>query len=319
MSSISYELKPMDSLFFRGMLPMEAGRGCSHSLFPPTPESVIGAFRTKIMIDNGISAEDFRNGRHTIPELGSYGKHDQAFRILGIFLRKGERIFTSAPASLFITEEGKAVLAAPRKEAMTGLGIASSCPRVPLAPPSRSKDSKPLTGAWIDVRMLQDPERRIMESIIMPEDVPKALFCRELHTGIALSRKTRSAEEHMLYSSSHIRLMDDVSIIIELSSDIPINAEGLIKLGGEQKICSYRKVSMTEMHSSSSVYVSAVPIAIDDESRKHMVATAKPVLIGGWDLARHFYKRSLLYYPAGAVFDCDMKGRALPWKTEEAI
>ena len=44
--SVFYEIIPLDTLFFRGSTPMEAGQNVAVSMFPPPVSVIEGSFRT---------------------------------------------------------------------------------------------------------------------------------------------------------------------------------------------------------------------------------------------------------------------------------
>ena len=313
-NKVTYRLVPFDTLFFRGTLPLEAGKGVSQSLFPPNPASIIGAFRTLMLEANGVSIDQFRNGYVPagLEAVGSYSKDDQRFAVSGIFLEKDGTVFAKAPASLFVMEDDSLAAALPCSIDLFGIKSSSECPV--LAPSNRKAGSKSLADAWVDVRMFSEPLLRTISNAIAGESISKELFSYELRTGIAIDSATGSAKEHMLYSSMHVRLCKGVSILVTLTEDLKLPDKGVMKLGGEGRLVSYERIERRLPDATArSLYVSTVPIAVSEENEKHMIASSKPVMAGGWDYARHFYKDSMMYYPAGTVFDCDIEGRTISW------
>lgn len=48
--SVFYEIIPLDTLFFRGSTPMEAGQNVAVSMFPPPVSVIEGSFRTAFLL-----------------------------------------------------------------------------------------------------------------------------------------------------------------------------------------------------------------------------------------------------------------------------
>ena len=231
MKRSALKITPFDTLFFRGTLPMEAGKSCSMSLFPPTPDTVTGALRTALLAANGIGIDDFKRGK-TIPEVGTYGHADQQFKVVGIGVENDSVLYAKAPVALFPLEGGKVELAMQVSPSETGLGISSSSPTVFIAPPDREANAKGLASAWCDIRMFSDKSLRTTEHIVMPEAVSSQLFSYEVRTGIAIDPKTGMAQEHMLYSAGHVRMAQGAALVVIVDCDLPLPESGTIRLGG---------------------------------------------------------------------------------------
>ena len=100
-------LTPVDTLFFKGSEPMVAGQNHeAATVFPPMPETIMGAIRAAILGQRRISLRDFLNGdkekyaEHPclgIPEKPGFELAGPVFEVTG----SKRDIFLPAPAHWF--------------------------------------------------------------------------------------------------------------------------------------------------------------------------------------------------------------------------
>jgi CRISPR type III-B/RAMP module-associated protein Cmr3 len=116
----TYHVTPNDTLFFRGGEPM--GMGESHfqtSVFPPSPETFIGAVRTSVIVHKGDGDfEGYKNGTYNdtswFKEIG-LKELPNTFQFTGPFVIKDKDILLPAPGNLFTDADKKGfVIASPR-------------------------------------------------------------------------------------------------------------------------------------------------------------------------------------------------------------
>ncbi len=101
------EFKPADTLFFRGAEPMVMGQDHSSTMiFPPMPETLVGALRTLVLKQNNISIEDYYSGKvdsRFYEKIGRAGE-PAPFSVTGPLFIKNEEVYVPAPFSYFSEE-----------------------------------------------------------------------------------------------------------------------------------------------------------------------------------------------------------------------
>lgn len=313
----AYELKPLDTLFFRGNTPMEAGLVKAESVFPPPVSVIKGAFTTAILkqTDKLSESENFKKS-----VLDSV-------KVKAVLVKKDGKLYAPAPATLYAEKrkekdeaekessdfkhfvEMNLLKAKPISKFKEGLkeklGIKCSEGDIPFVKENVTKtEAKSLSGNWIRLEKLSDKNESISkDDILLSGDI----FSKEDRTGVELDSK-RHTVEGQLYSASHLRLKEDVSIVICLEDEvkaqnIPLDSKGIIQLGGEKRLSSYKKFSDVEIPETvDGFYVSFVPIEATEENMKKIVASGKMQVTAGWDLVKKFHKPTTNWIPAGAVF-----------------
>ncbi len=296
-----YEITPLDTLFFRGSTPMEAGQYNSVSLFPPPASVIEGAFWTTYCKNNSRSFDaGLQNGK--IP------MEITAFFIKKIDEKGAPKYYVPSPATWYYDSKDKAKNGAACKEkplcvaddksaVFSELNMNSSAGSVIFAVPK--EDAKPLTNAWISVDFIKKPKEKFSEdSILFSSDI----YSSESRTGVELT-KDKMAEDGKLYTSAHIRLRGNISLVVGIESDFDFGG-GKMLLGGEQRLSLYKKqndIPFAE-NNNSSQYLSLMPIEATKENLEFLIASGKLFVTSGWDMAKGFHKSSVSWIPAGAVF-----------------
>lgn len=313
-----YEIQPLDTLFFRGTTPMEAGLANAVSLFPPPVSVLQGAFWTAYCRNN---RRDFADGLQD-------GK--VPLEIKGILIKKktrkddkGERLYVPAPATWYYDSEkkvkasmdfeGKCLCSAEKKkESFDTFGIQSSAGELVFVAPQHEAQS--LSNAWISVDFIKSPQEQFGEHDVLLE---KDVLSWESRTGVGLT-DGRLAKDGQLYSATHIRLLDDVTLVVALDSEHDVG-QGKMPLGGEQRIVSYRELEdisiFTEQESGQ--FLSLVPVEATEGNLKRLVVSQKLVVTAGWDLSRGFHKPTTSWIPAGAVFNENIHDSCMPMGMQE--
>jgi CRISPR-associated protein Cmr3 len=165
-----------------------------------------------------------------------------------------------------------------------------------------------LGGRWMYLENLQSSKNRL--KTYTRED----LYDVEPRTGIALdfgkkgpmrSKNYRTVREGHLYSFNHARLKPGIHLIFGVSSSLPLQEKGILKLGGEQRFGSYvqstRDVFSPALKDSGH-YLALSMAPCTEQHADALIATGGIVHLGGWDMSRGFHKPITSYYPAGTVF-----------------
>lgn len=334
-------LDPLDTLFFKGSEPMIAGEGHEvSSLFPPMPETCVGALCTAILRQRGIRPRDYAGPggpaaalRERYPLLGEPGA--PGFQVLGP-LFSWERPsapptwFYPAPAHWFADPEGakeeepKGITVAIADEApefYSALGLCGSVasPAWVLNPPSDSLMS--LSGHFINEQALQGFRQGELKFTYVqklsqaepdqPLLVPlKALFAQEVRTGIALDYGMRRVKKGHLYTATQVRLEAGISLILGLSPGlIPhyVDAEGLLQFGGEQRRVRYACLPagppLAPGDSPWLMSLMPFPWELSERyGREDCLRVSGPLVrVAGWDMKQKFHKPSRAFFPAGTV------------------
>jgi CRISPR-associated protein Cmr3 len=133
---------------------------------------------------------------------------------------------------------------------------------------------------------------------------PADLYRSEIRTGIALDGRKRTAREGYLYSLTHVRLNPGVKLVFGVDRKLPLQDRGILRLGGEQRFGGLERISALEIREGSSgLYMSLALIEGRADNGDAVVASGRPVYIGGWDMSAGFHKPMRGYYPAGTGSD----------------
>ena len=312
--SICYELQPLDTLFFGGNIPMEAGLPAADTLFPPPVSVLAGAIRTAVLKEHDVSIADYKNGtvKDVIEKIGAYGEAP-AFSITAFLVKKNNTYYVPAPASWYVESEkkphkaedftGKRLLIAESKEnTFSKLHIKSSEGSVPYTTAQKGNDAFPLSNVWLSCEFVFKSNSATFDGndILLQKDI----YSLENRTGNALD-EGRRVKEGMLYSAVHLRLREDVTLCICLDTDVGLGEKGIMQLGGECRICRYEKIKNNLLQSGKqdgTLFVSLMPVAEKPEVLEQLVSSQKTIVTAGWDLAKGFHKPTENWLPAGAVF-----------------
>lgn len=341
-------LDPLDTLFFRGSESMVAGEDHEvRSVFPPLPATLMGALTTAMLQQRSIRPEDYVQKKGPPPEitsqyplLGVPGR--PGFQVLGPFFRaevenKEIEWFFPAPAHWYASISGKekdiqkvevhpVEILTEKYQALRMCGSVSD-PVWVLNP--KRENLKSLAGMWVNTEAFATlAERKAtislcpkLEQVIKsnPAVVPLlALFDNELRVGIALESGTRRVKTGHLYSATQIRLAPGVHLAICLDVDlIPshLDSEGILSLGGEQRLVHYRPPStVPHIPPGSSCWVMALAPQpynqIKDQGWENLPRASGPLLrLGGWDMKEGFHKDTVAYVPAGTVIKVPLEAK----------
>lgn len=326
-------LDPVDTLTFRGAEAMVAGESHEAStLFPPLPSTLIGAVRTALLRQKKVVPRDYlanpKKYADIYPLLGLPEK--PGFKLLGPIFQLQDEVFFPAPAHWFREKKDRlkdvvsveVQAAQPLSGACRDLGLQGSVENPFWVQKPLAADLEPLSGYWVSAAAFALAKKSSavfsLELLTEPETVVAGkatlIHCRNLYDleerfGIALEKGTRRVKDGHLFASQHIRLKVGVQLLIGLIAPSAGNFadQGILQLGGEQRVCAYRKLSQLIMPENKSgdfmMTLSPVPVtALAEEFFARSWAGGKLLRVGGWDMRKGFHKDMVTYYPAGTVF-----------------
>lgn len=309
--------KALDTLFFRGSLPMQKGSFAPISLFPPPLSVIEGALCTAVLTQNVISFTAYKQGEAIEIEeiIGKPSSYKKPFTIKLFALTKCGKTYLPVPSTWYEEQNNgkrKIIFAQSCDKQLEILDFLGSVDNILFA--SSVNTLKPLSDFWVPVDCLINPTDN-MSDLLLPNS---AFFDYEYRTGIGLENKT--VKKGALFSSVHIRLQDDVSFFVVLDKDLPLDENGFITLGGDKKVCSYSKQIDSQLDNlinsqkskACQLFYSLVPIEATKENLSLILSSRKIQTISGWDLVKGFHKPTQSYIPSGAVFSENIDNKCLP-------
>lgn len=255
-----WKIEPLDTLFFRGGQPFNAGESVYvESLFPPSPETAMGLVRTSILYRHANDLASYAAGTDGAtrlagvdlfveignPKRGGAGK----LNLQGPFPVRDDTLLFPFPLDMARTYSGLAFLR-PGKPRVCDLGKV----RLPVAV---GEGLKVLARVWVSAGGM---EKLLAESLpreedLIYEEVPEGFLCKNVQSakrreraalyiteprvGIARDNNTKTAKEGHLYAIAPLRLLDGVKFILGVGGiDIRLHpaAKQVVRFGGEGKL-----------------------------------------------------------------------------------
>lgn len=256
--------EPLDTLFFRDGLSIDAGEGgYLESVFPPHPQTMQGVVRSAVILSHCKDPNLFGSGKCDtcgekkcpLPEaIGSPKEGDyRALDVYGPYLykevneKKGNRYFP-APLDLMREKEGgRRLFSLTPGEHPVPCDIGNV--RLPAKP--KNSDYKPFAaaGGWIledallrylnDKKMPVDRDELVKETYEEKEEKKMMFYRKEPKVGIAREYATHKVETGMLYSIVPLRFEKDVKIGLRVGGiSEELEPKGFAtKIGGEGRVC----------------------------------------------------------------------------------
>ncbi len=329
MNYVRLFLEPVDVWFFRDGLPFTTGENRrARGLFPPTPNTVQGAIRSRVLAAwGGIDALSQREFQGLIGDSQSYGK----LRLRGPFLArrqegsKEESIvrYFPAPADVVVPEGG-----GPPCRLQVG-----EWGKVLVNSPDDNDDLCPLcppegefvaAQGWLTEKGLQNYLAGKPFDLVDSSDL---FVSDEFRLGIALDYEHKRPGEGMLYQIEFIRPKPGVGLTIDVGLDgyddvlnaLKLPEEGWLSIGGRGRAARFKKVKEVKDQSQQvkerfKLYF-ATPAYFEngwkpadwgsffsDRPSLRAAAVRRPQLIGGWDVVKNRAKDMRRYVPAGSVY-----------------
>jgi len=311
-------LEPVDVWFFRTGKPFTMGEDqWAQSFFPPTPNTVQGAIRSRVLaVWGGLSALENEELQELIGDARSYGR----LRLRGPFVAREEndRVvpYFPVPADVVKPKDGgvpcrlhigkwNGAIVNPPADALC-----------PLLPPPEG-EFEPAQG-WLSKLELE----KCLQGRSFSLTPSHELFEKEHRLGIGLEYRPKRPKEQMLYQAEFIRPTDRVGLVVDVGlgeENDPLNRlqlpdEGWLALGGEARAARFRAVAVVEddkltAEGRFTLYF-ATPARFDNGWRPNInvptrlvaAAVKRPQMIGGWDMAAQKAKPIRRYVSAGSVY-----------------
>ncbi|MDR2080640.1 MAG: hypothetical protein LBP54_01980 [Campylobacteraceae bacterium] len=272
---IWYELTPFDTLFFRGGIPLETGLPVSDVLFPPPPSVIAGAVWT-------AGKQDFSK--------------DPSVKIGAILLKKCDKYYAQAPYSWFVSKgeagDGKIFKSRELNDTNSVCSVNAPIPWI------EENEVENIGSRWINIELFAKDDKYKKEDFFNNED----------RAGIAINYKRKSAEEGKLFMARHIRLCQGVTIAIAIDNEYGLGDKGVMRLGGEGRMCSYEKIKTPPKLPNANNgrhFLALAPILCSEERKDELLSkvfAAKTFVVSGWNMRLNDHKASQTWFCAGSVF-----------------
>lgn len=254
--SFALVIQPHDVLIFRDGKPFAAGTDTrAQSLFPPTPFTVQGAIRSRVLFSSGVSpaayatspADPAVKGLHQKIGFGSqsYGQ----LQLRGPFLAHRENgdwvRYFPAPADV-VQSNGQYHILRPLKSLTAQSNRPDNLAWTWIRTTGRVEDA----GGWINEQQLLDYLKGQLPGSLVDEE---EFMLHEPRFGIALQAGTRTVREGFLYMADFLRLKEDVAFWVEVDGIQPSDLggeRGFLQLGGEGRAAWYEKIEPRPLPSS---------------------------------------------------------------------
>jgi len=319
-------IKPLDPLFFRMNRAFTAGEQDWASSRPfPLPSTVYGAIRTFILSKRDLN-KFYEEGYF---DIGS-PKKKGTLKIKFIALKKDVEIFFPAPANLLCYED-KPLVMTPTIEEEDYL----------LLSKVRGLDNR-LRFFYTRENVSKKENRWIGLSALVEflKGNYDTIQCTNIHTieeftmpeprvGIALDKKSRTAQEGRLYRAEHYRYLNNVEIVVWVEGTEE-SLNGILHLGGERRVAFLKedgelkgKIEAKLKYDLSGdfdyVYLYLATPSIFESSWHPNIKNNFPMisaivdsyeLVGGWDIAKKKPKPLYRAVPAGSIYVFDKNGHS---------
>lgn len=241
-------LEQHDVWLFRDGRPFTAGEDIrARSLFPPTPFTIQGAIRARVLFSSPVSPADYA-GPNPSPaaqdlrrRIGAPGQGYGQLRLQGPLLARREnnvwKLFFPLPADVVKVPGGGYAVLSPLKS--DALHVQSNMPDGLWSLWIRNIKRVEEARGWVSeedfrrYRQGQAPEKVYKESDFV---------VREHRFGIALDQGKRTARAAHLYLAEFVRLKDGVALWVRVDGiQLPdLGSErGVLQLGGEARAAHY--------------------------------------------------------------------------------
>jgi CRISPR-associated protein Cmr3 len=346
-----YFVEPLDVLMIRGNKSFGGAGQHGEAVMPPWPSLFAGAFRSALLggdadmlskfvsigTDKNLAEED--RHAHMRDALG-----EALFATLGTPAEPGD--FHITWVSLASTKGGvQPVLPLPAD--LAAFSDTNVPPLVALQPAQRpagstasaelpltailrvGKQVKPESGRWLHG---SEFTTHLTGSLPNATLHTSALFKRETRLGISLNTESRTTETGALYTTEAISFCDGTGFLVGITGDHGLlPQEGLLRLGGDGKGASFRRVEDFNAPTKPSIQAGDcfrlilttpgiftsgwLPERVDKQAdgsyrlegvgfsaRLVCAAVNRHDVISGWDLANWQPKTAQRTVPAGSVY-----------------
>ena len=337
---IGVRLSAVDALFFRDGTPF-ASEGTAQvdvgGLFPPSPESIVGALRAALARYNGWDGRSRQWPVNLNAVLGNGTDDLGHLRFEGPFLLQDGVPLVPVPRHVLGKTEGEhwrpAALVGPGSPVVCDLGDEIRLPEVVRNDQHLSpRDLKTGDGYWMRLDALQWVLRGELPpaTALVPQD---CLWRVERRIGLERDPNRRTAREGRLYSARYVRPDHRVSIGVRIHGipdhwKLPLGS--LIPLGGEGRLVDCEpwearelgavQVPLEDAFTSGRVMVIALtPLILGDlvckgrapitelgGARVVSACLDRPHRVGGWNSSEKAPSPMRSVLPAGSVLFCEV-------------
>jgi len=334
-------IRPIDVLFFRDSKPF--GRGFEHftkSIFPPSPQTLYGALRTKALEDLGCNYKEYENGKLELTKEKDSEKVKMVEKEVGfpdrigsfslkgpLLLRNNATIYLKLPADIKKVDEKYEVLKPfdwVSSNVETDLDIIANYPHIQTESPLEDVEGYISLQTFNDYALGGE-----VKEVVSPEMV----YSYEIRTGIGTEAEHNTAKEGQLYTVGFVRMNSGWSFYAEIENLSFLLGSGLIKFGGANRVCEYKslddnplkhykmdeiKKSIEENKRFKIVFLTPAEFKngwISDRFDKNLelqmeglkiklisACLSRAEVISGWDLANKRPKPLRKLVPAGSVY-----------------
>lgn len=342
-----YFIEPSDVWFFRDAFPYAPGNsGTSHNIFPPSPQTLAGAFRSYLLAESGAGWDYTRLHTSQATEIKkAIGDSADAgdFRMRGPYLALRTSTYTmplvSMPADAYQKDRRRGLYNAyrPLQQSPVAVNWPEQQAFCPLWPPHGIRQDGFPVDAWLDSENLS---RYLSGNDFF---IRQDLFAEELRTTIALDYSRKQAEERMLATAPFLRLNSSqnerIGLLVQVNEVLQKHLKGCLLLGGEGRAAQFEVIPDADIEGGNFVLPLAPPTdklklllltqawlkpgwegmtpenwsSLLGHSVKRFVTAAigRPLFVSGWDLARGV-KDSRAFFPPGSVFYFELKDQISP-------
>ena len=316
---MTIRIEPLDTFFFRDGKPFTMGAETwTDTVFPPSPSVFYGALRT-CWLSN---------------QIGVFSKENidlsEKLQIKGLFIQINDNLYLPVPND-FVEKKRN------RKERLLTDKVESVI----------SNKQVSLLTTQDKTTVVEDISDNALMSVDNFENYLKKFNLKNLQyrnssyyitkdskIGISRNSDARTTEEGMLYRVDFNRFKSDektlIAFVVDFEGLDSFPEEGIIKLGGEGKLASFKSITSEKVTPPSfqdadefKLYIATptifdntdkgwLPEWIDEQSllskgfkfkvKLHSVSIGKPVMIGGFDLLIGKPKPMYKAIPAGSVY-----------------
>jgi CRISPR-associated protein Cmr3 len=322
-------IEPSDTWLFRDGKPFRAGEDhWAGSRFPPTPLTIQGVIRSKILLDSDTDLAQYAANPETTDiyqVIGSAGQNYGTLTLRGPYLARRENStwirYYPAPADLLCNKEHKTFC----RLAVGDVQMIANWPQgagmCPLCPPT---DEVELVSGWIAAEALYayltEGTLPQAEQVVRIADI----YTTEERIAIGLDRRVRRPRPQLLTEIGMVRLCDDWALDVEVSGTPVLDSPGYLGIGGEARAGYYEALKPDPPPAPPSppsgrfLLYFATPAWFkngwlpEDWGKWFSGGTVKLVAavvnraerIGGWDIVQG-EKAMRAYVPAGSIYYFD--------------
>lgn len=244
---IQINLEPLDTLFFRDSHAFTAGEETTADFNFPPPLTFFGAIGSAVIENMSVANRiKFMKGEYEHPKLGKYEDElsNTPMKIKGPFLHKEDEVYFPPPANLWVGGTGNYHVAQtliPYEKNKWVWDINNETLRPLKIPEIEGLEIEPL-NEYISIKDLTKYLSGKLKLLASKSE--DKFFLKEIRYGNAISKSSKTPEDHYLYASTHLRFKDQLegsnygrtgfTVIVEgiEESDLP---NKIISLGGERR------------------------------------------------------------------------------------